>query len=206
MFDTEGLWGECWKQALAEQGLGCTPAFLDALRGTGGAQVRQAVRDFYGPQYDGDALLARAQALAGAVFAAGVPKKPGLDALTAWLAAQHIPMAVASSSPAAIVRGNLRHAGLEGLFAAVITGEDAARAKPAPDIFLKAARALGVPPARCLVLEDSFNGVRAGRAGGFVTVMVPDRMAPDAEMASLYTACLPGLADVRAALAAGTLG
>ena len=56
------------------------------------------------------------------------------------------------------------------------------RSKPDPEIFLTAAAKLGAVPADCFVVEDSFNGVRAGRAGGFRTLMVPDMLPPDREM------------------------
>ena len=68
-----------------------------------------------------------------------------------------------------------------------------------------AARRLGLPPEHCLVLEDSFNGVRAGHAAGAVTVMVPDLTQPTPEIRALCTACCKTLLDVRDLLAAGRL-
>ena len=96
-------------------------------------------------------------------------------------------MAVASSSPMTIIEGHLDHWQLGHYFKAVISGEHLARSKPAPDIFLLAAEKLGTAPAETLVLEDSYNGVRAGAAGGFVTVMVPDLSPATDEMRRLYT-------------------
>ena len=69
-----------------------------------------------------------------------------------------------------------------------------------------AARQIGVDPSRSLVLEDSFAGVRAGHAGGFITVMVPDMSAPTDEILSLTDACCESLLEVRDRLEAGTLG
>ena len=80
-----------------------------------------------------------------------------------------------------------------------------ARSKPAPDTFLLAAEKLHTDPKDCLVLEDSFNGVRAGRAAGCVTVMVPDLMQPTDEIRALYTCCCKDLLEVRDLLLAGKL-
>jgi beta-phosphoglucomutase-like phosphatase (HAD superfamily) len=64
----------------------------------------------------------------------------------------------------------------------VVTRDDVARGKPYPDLFLEAARRLGVPPARCLAFEDSYNGVRAAAAAGVPVVMVPDLLQATPEM------------------------
>ena len=81
----------------------------------------------------------------------------------------------------------------------------APRLPAAPDTFLLAAEKLHTDPKDCLVLEDSFNGVRAGRAAGCVTVMVPDLMQPTDEIRALYTCCCKDLLEVRDLLLAGKL-
>ncbi len=108
-------------------------------------------------------------------------------ALLAWLDEQRLPMAVASSSREAMIRNNLDQWGMTHYFKAIVSGQHVAHSKPDPEIFLLTAEKLGVEPARCLVLEDSYNGVRAGARGGFITVMVPDLVPADDEMRSLYT-------------------
>ena len=82
-------------------------------------------------------------------------------------------------------------------FQALISGEQFSASKPDPEIFLTAAKALGTVPAETLVLEDSYNGVRAGARGGFVTVMVPDLAPADDEMRRLYTAECKDLREVK---------
>jgi beta-phosphoglucomutase-like phosphatase (HAD superfamily) len=72
----------------------------------------------------------------------------------------------------------------------------AARSKPAPDIFLLCARRLKADPADCLVIEDSYNGVRAAAAAGMRPVMVPDRLAPTEEMEKTAFRILPSLTAV----------
>ena len=84
-----------------------------------------------------------------------------------------------------------------------ICGSDVPRSKPDPAIFLEAARRLDLDPRACLVLEDSFNGVRAGAAAGAVTVMVPDLMPVTDEMRGLFTAQCASLFEVLDKLKAG---
>ena len=90
-------------------------------------------------------------------------------------------------------------------FKALISGEQFTSSKPDPEIFLTAAKALGTTPAETLVLEDSYNGVRAGARGGFVTVMVPDLAPADDEMRRLYTAECKDLREVKKMLEEGKL-
>ena len=206
MFDTERMWATFWEPALAALGLPYREGLAEAARGTAGVTTRNVVRQFYGPDCDAEAIVDSLHRVADEVFfSAPVPKKPGLDALLAWLKARHIPMAVASSSREAMIRHNLDVWGLTQDFTAIVSGQHVAHSKPDPEIFLLTARKLGVEPARCLVLEDSYNGVRAGAAGGFVTVMVPDLVPADDEMKRLYTMECASLEEVLEKLKAGEI-
>ena len=206
MFDPERMWATFWEPALAALGLPYREGLAEAARGTAGVTTRNVVRQFYGPDCDAEAIVDSLHWVADEVFfSAPVPKKPGLDALLAWLKARHIPMAVASSSREAMIRHNLDVWGLTQDFKAIVSGQHVAHSKPDPEIFLLTARKLGVKPARCLVLEDSYNGVRAGAAGGFVTVMVPDLVPADDEMKRLYTMECASLEEVLEKLKAGEI-
>ena len=206
MFDTERMWATFWEPALAALGLPYREGLAEAARGTAGVTTRNVVRQFYGPDCDAEAIVDSLHRVADEVFfSAPVPKKPGLDALLAWLKAQHIPMAVASSSREAMIRHNLDVWGLTQDFKAIVSGQHVAHSKPDPEIFLLTAQKLDVEPARCLVLEDSYNGVRAGVAGGFVTVMVPDLVPADDEMKRLYTMECASLEEVLEKLKAGEI-
>jgi beta-phosphoglucomutase-like phosphatase (HAD superfamily) len=85
---------------------------------------------------------------------------------------RHLPMAVASGGPAAIVLPSLKAAALLPLFDAIVTFDDVGRAKPEPDIFLEAARRLSVRPAGCLVFEDSREGIEAAMRAGMPSIDV----------------------------------
>ena len=206
MFDTERMWATFWEPALAALGLPYREGLAEAARGTAGVTTRNVVRQFYGPDCDAEAIVDSLHRVADEVFfSAPVPKKPGLDALLAWLKARHIPMAVASSSREAMIRHNLDVWGLTQDFTAIVSGQHVAHSKPDPEIFLLTAQKLDVEPSRCLVLEDSYNGIRAGAAGGFVTIMVPDRVPADDEMKRLYTMECASLEEVLEKLKAGEI-
>ena len=206
MFDTERMWATFWEPALAALGLPYREGLAEAARGTAGVTTRNVVRQFYGPDCDAEAIVDSLHRVADEVFfSAPVPKKPGLDALLAWLKARYIPMAVASSSREAMIRHNLDVWGLTQDFTAIVSGQHVAHSKPDPEIFLLTAQKLDVEPSHCLVLEDSYNGVRAGAAGGFVTVMVPDLVPADDEMKRLYTMECASLEEVLEKLKAGEI-
>ncbi|HET8835467.1 MAG TPA: HAD family phosphatase [Gemmatimonadales bacterium] len=82
-------------------------------------------------------------------------------------------MALASSAEVRVIDANLTALGLRPLFDAVVSGTQVARGKPAPDVFLAAAERLGAPPATCLVVEDSRNGLLAAKAAGMRCAVVP---------------------------------
>jgi HAD superfamily hydrolase (TIGR01509 family) len=111
--------------------------------------------------------------------------------------AQVRPVAVASSAHHDVIAASLAATGLTDIFEVVVSSDDVPHGKPAPDVYLEAARRLGVDPATCLVVEDSHNGVRAGRSAGMTVVLVPNAAVPPApgthELADLV---LDRLADL----------
>jgi HAD superfamily hydrolase (TIGR01509 family) len=90
------------------------------------------------------------------------------------------PVAIASSSHRRVIDAAVDALGLHGVFGAVVSSDDVPSGKPAPDVYLRAAGLLGVPATRCLIVEDSLNGVRAGVAAGAFVVLVPNPSVPPA--------------------------
>jgi HAD superfamily hydrolase (TIGR01509 family) len=90
------------------------------------------------------------------------------------------PLALASSSHPRVIAVALEGTGLRDAFRAVVSSDEVEHGKPAPDVFLEAARRLGVEPSETLVIEDTLNGLKAGRAAGMTTVLVPNRSVPPA--------------------------
>jgi HAD superfamily hydrolase (TIGR01509 family) len=206
MFDTERVWQRAWAPTLEHFGYGPKPGIDVATRGTTGAVFDDILRSFLGDDVDADAFWEYFSGIADETFARRIDKKPGLDELVDFLADEDIPCGVASSSSPEQIAHHLRMTGMEGRFTVIVSGKEVPHTKPEPDIFLESARRMGVDPGSTLVLEDSFNGVRAGVAGGFITVMVPDLSEPDDEMRSLYTRCCADLFEVRDLLKSGEIG
>ena len=132
-----------------------------------------------------------------------MPVKEGARALLSWLKEAGIPAGLASSTPRPLLEKEMTKAGLLPYFDAVVTGDMVQRSKPAPDIFLVCAEKLSAAPADCLVLEDSYNGIRAAVAAGMRPVMIPDRLPPTPEMEEKAFLILPSLTDFLAWLRAG---
>lgn len=109
-------------------------------------------------------------------------------------------VSVASSTRGESVRRQLRNAGIIDFFETLTTGDLVEHSKPAPDIYLKAAASLSLPPEECAAVEDSPNGVRSACAAGIKCVMVPDLIPPDDEMKKKAWKILPSLKDLRKAL------
>lgn len=205
MFDTEVIWEACWLPACQEVGVPLHPALADTCRGSSGAELHKNIRSIYGEDFDAPRLADALYRLAGEAFHNKVPAKPGLYALLDYCREQHIPMAVASSSPIEMITEHLTHHDISDYFDFLAAGGMVAHTKPAPDVFLLAAEKLGFAPGECLVLEDSYNGVRAGAAGGFITVMVPDKLPPNGEMRRLYARKCVDLYEVKSLLEANLL-
>jgi HAD superfamily hydrolase (TIGR01509 family) len=94
--------------------------------------------------------------------------------------AAEFPLGVASSSNRPLIEAVLEGAGIAELFVAVVSSEEVERGKPAPDVYLEAARRLGVDPGRCAAVEDSSNGIRAARGAGMRVLVLPNAHYPPA--------------------------
>jgi HAD superfamily hydrolase (TIGR01509 family) len=110
-----------------------------------------------------------------------VPVKPGVVELLDFLAAKGLSLAIATSALRATAERNLGRAGLLDRFAVLTARDEVEHPKPAPDLYLEAARRLGVAPGACVAFEDSSIGVVAAHAAGMRTVMVPDILPPTDE-------------------------
>lgn len=109
------------------------------------------------------------------LFREVVAREPmrGIRELLDALAAARVPLAIASTSPARWVAPAVGDLGLTGYFHTIVTADDVRRRKPAPDVYIEAARRLGADPARSVAIEDSGPGIAAAAAAGMKTIAIP---------------------------------
>ncbi|MBQ6074822.1 MAG: nicotinate-nucleotide adenylyltransferase [Lachnospiraceae bacterium] len=202
LLDTERLFIDAWEEAEGN----ASPALHDALVAIIGVTRERSEEIIYerlGRDYPYEARrLAVDEVFRRARENGTLPVKAGAAQILRTLWRKGYKMGLASSTERELVIPELEAAGLTGYFDAVICGGDAARGKPAPDIFLKAAQAVHTDPARCLAVEDSRNGILAAHAAGMIPLMVPDLIPPDAELRALAAAVCPDLAAAEKWIAA----
>jgi len=178
--DSEPLINAAAVAMFRERGLGVqTEDFLPFI-GTGEDRYLGGVAERYGFPLD----LPGAKKRTYEIYLALVPTRlaafPGAQALVHACRAAGLKLAVASSADWIKIEANLRKIGLPPeLWDAIVTGEDVGSKKPAPDIFLAAARKLGLPPGACTVVEDAVNGVQAAKAAGMRCVAVAQSFMPE---------------------------
>ncbi len=200
MIDSESIYRAAWFEAIPEFGREIDDPIFRRFLGRNARDAQLLLTEIYGSDFPAPDFVRRASAIAlTRLGPEGMPPKSGLGELLDFLDASAIAKTVATSTgrPTA-----LRSLGpWAARFPIITSGEEILQGKPAPDIFLLAARRLGIDPARCLVLEDSEAGVHAARAAGMPVIMVPDLVAPTEEMTSLASGVLNSLHEVRELLA-----
>ena len=202
LFDTERVFQETWNEKAAEIGVVLDPEFKYQICGTSGDVAFRVVEHFYGVQ-DGKTLAEEVYDRVSAKMAVSISEKPGMREILDLFKENGVKMAVASSTEYNAVCRILRTAGIESYFDAVISGRDLEHGKPAPDIFLAAAEAIGVPPEDCYVFEDSISGIIAGHAGGMSPIMIPDLLRPTEEVIPLCAGIYSSLTEAAEAIRNG---
>lgn len=197
MFDTERIAAMGWRHAGEKLGFEITEQELCQLRGRNVIAGRKLFHMWYGDRvtYDEGRSL-RAAYVKQYIEKHGTPVKDGLEDLFAYLTSHGYQKAIATSSSRETAERYFQYAGLAFDFEQSVCGTEVAVSKPAPDIFRKAAEKLNLKPEQCLVLEDSYNGVRAGAAAGCQVVMIPDIQEPDEEIRKLCRKVCRNLREV----------
>lgn len=198
VLDTEKLYVRFWMEASREFGFPMTRQQALGMRSLNSAAGAARICSYFGPGADYQAIRARRIARMEAYIEChGVDPKPGIFQLLECLEARGIPAAITSSSPPERIRRYLSRHGLDSRFRVLCSGHSVANGKPAPDIYLYGAAALGFRPEECLALEDSPAGIEAAARAGCITVMVPDLDQPNTDTLQLLHAVADCLADVR---------
>ena len=181
LFDTERLTLEGWRLAARQAGYPLDDAVVLSTNGISEADTRLTFLRHYGEAYPYDALRAEMKRYKDGCLAQGIPVKSGVHRLLQALRGQGIRTAVASSNDRAHVTEYLQRTGLLSQMDAFVCADMVRRAKPAPDVYLRAAEAFGLPPESCIAIEDAPPGLVAARCAGCIPVMIPDLIPASAQ-------------------------
>jgi HAD superfamily hydrolase (TIGR01509 family) len=193
--DTEHTWTRAETALYARYGTQFTLDHKREMLGTSGALSALAMERHLGQPGRGRELTVELRELVHSELdGTGVEPMPGVLELLRALRERDIPVGLATNSGRAFATRALRSAGLDASFDAVVSAEEVEHPKPAPDVYLAAAAALGAEPSACVALEDSETGVAADRAAGMTVIGVPSFPGIDLSAADLVA---PSLRDPR---------
>ncbi|SCK57344.1 HAD family phosphatase [Streptomyces sp. WMMB 322] len=174
LVDSEPHYYEAGRRVLADHGVtGFTWQDHTRFIGIGTRQTLETLRAEHGIAAPVEQLLAEKNRIYVRLAAHSTPVFTGMRTLVEQLHGASYPLALASGSSRAAVEAVLEGSGLSALLPVRVSAEEVAHGKPEPDVFLEAARRLGVPPRRCVVLEDAPPGAEAARRAGMRCVAVP---------------------------------
>ncbi len=183
MFDTERLVYDNWQKMMDERGY---PYDIEVFKQTVGRRKKE-VELFYLSTYGDDfpywefADEGRARYVRR-VESEGIPAKKGLYEILEVCRKNNIKIALATSTSRRTAELNLRIAKVDEYFDELVCAEEVVNGKPHPEVFLTAAKKLGVAPESCAAFEDSINGIKSAFAAGMTTFMVPDFLQPTEEI------------------------
>ena len=198
MVDTESLSTEAFINSAKVQGYNMTKEETLKVLGFTKANIYQFWIDYFqGTNVDGKKLVDdHYEYIENVLYTVGPEKMPYVEELLKYLRENNYKIAVASSSDTADIKNNLEKTKLEKYIDEIASGAEVENGKPAPDVFLLAAKRLGVDPKDCLILEDSKAGIKAGKASGAMVFMVPDMFTVDKECEDTADRILTNLGEV----------
>lgn len=186
LLDSERVWEEVRRGYVSRHGGHWQPDSQQRLMGMSTSEWAAYLSHDLGVKRPPETVAAEVIEEMGRRYAEHLPLLPGAVAAVRRLAGRW-PLGLASSSPPRLIELALDRAGIADAFQVVISTEQVPRGKPAPDVYLEAAARLGVPPAACVAVEDSSNGVRSAAAAGMAVIAVPAArypLDPDAKAAA----------------------
>jgi HAD superfamily hydrolase (TIGR01509 family) len=194
--DTEEVWDRERRAYVDAHGGTWTKKATRKMQGMSSAEWAGYLRDKLGA--DGEVGVISSTVAAGVVaeIERELPLLPGaIRAINAL--ANAFPLALASSANREVIDAVLDGAGVTARFGATVSSEEVPHGKPAPDVYLEAARRLGVDPAACAAVEDSSNGLRSAHAAGMVVIATPNHAFPPApDVLALAAVVVDGIKDV----------
>lgn len=188
MFDTERLVYENWQHMMDERGLSYDLEVFKQTIGRRKKEVELFYLDRYGADFPYRKLADEGKArYLRRIKREGIPVKKGLYNILEWCRSNGLRIALATSTSRQTAELNLRIAKVGGYFDTLVCAEEVVNGKPHPEVFLTAAKKLGLPPGECAAFEDSINGIKSAYAAGMTTVMVPDFLQPTDEIRPMIT-------------------
>lgn len=181
LIDSESVYIAAMQDAAGTLGLALPLDLCHAMVGVPSHECNLMLQEHYGGGFDLAVFRRHFSNSVQGRMSERVPVKPGAVELIDFLRARGLPLAIATSAARATAERNLGRAGLLDRFDALATRDDVEHPKPAPDLYLEAARRLGVAPERCVAFEDSSIGIVAAHAAGMRAVMVLDILPPTDE-------------------------
>jgi len=180
LIDSEHVWDEVRQQLADERGGRWNDKASRDMMGMSSIEWSRYMRDVVGLTEEPQEISAEVVRRLEDRYRRELPLIPGAEQAVQRLAARW-PLALASSSNRELIDLVLESSGLGRYFEASVSSEEVARGKPAPDVFLEAARRLGVSPTSCAAVEDSENGIFAAKAAGMRTIAIPNPHYPPHE-------------------------
>ncbi len=203
LIDSEPVWEEVRRGLVAAHGGRWAPDAQRRLMGMSTGEWARYLSQDLGVGLPPDEVAAQVVHQMAERYARDLSLMPGAtDAVRRM--AQHWPLGLASSSPPALIETVLKAASIQPLFATTVSTEEVAHGKPAPDVYLTAARRLGVAPERSVAVEDSSNGLRSAAGAALQVIAVPHpRYPPDPDALALARVVLPDLSGLTPEVVAG---
>ena len=182
LLQTEELWDEVRAGLARERGGRYGPEAQRAMMGMSSLEWSRYMHDEVGVPDSPKQISAEVVRRLAARYRRELPLIPGAVEAVNRIA-ERWPLGLASSSNRLLIELALELAGIQHLFKAVVSSEEVARGKPAPDVYLEAARRLGVAPEHCAAVEDSHSGIGSAKAAGMRVVAIPNPSFPPGEEA-----------------------
>ncbi len=200
LIDSERQSNEGWLWAAGQLGVDMPMWLIDSFKGAPAELCCKFFDDYYKGVIDyWEAKELRTQHVYKIRETEGIPVKKGVKDIFEYIRNNGLKCAVATSTRRESAEKTLHEIGVWDYLDAVVYGDEVEHGKPEPDIFLRAAKAIGVNPSAAVVVEDSINGIKAGYAADMRVVHIPDTIAIDNDIRKLtYMVCadLNGLIDV----------
>jgi len=202
LLDSEPVWNETREALVRERGGTWNERATTDMMGMSSKEWSSYMHDRLGVPMSAAEINDDVVRRVASTYEHGLPLLPHAIETVRELAARW-PLGLASSSNRPIIDLVLERAGVRRGFAAVVSSEEVPNGKPAPDVYLAAARQLDVDPAECAAVEDSTNGIKSAVAAGMRTIAVPNRQfRPDDEVLDTALVVVPSLAEVTVDLVA----